>query len=65
MGFLRKIFRKYIWLPLFVFFLQKKMSKIQTMGAIQTVQYLLNSNSSCVRFVDSYRNGSSGLSESF
>lgn len=52
MGFLRKIFRKYIWLPLFVFFLQKKMSKIQTMGAIQTVQYLLNSNSSCVRFGD-------------
>ena len=52
MGFLRKIFRKYIWLPFLCFFIMKKMPKIKTMDALETINYLVKTGCSCVRFGD-------------
>lgn len=52
MGFLRKFFRKYIWLPLFVSYILKKMPVIRALGALETVTYLQNNECSCVRFGD-------------
>ena len=52
MGFIRKFFRKYIWLPLFVSYILKKMPAIRTLGALETVVYLQNNDCSCVRFGD-------------
>lgn len=52
MGFLRKFFRKYIWLPLFVSYILKKMPVIRALGALETVTYLHNNDCSCVRFGD-------------
>lgn len=52
MGFLRKIFRKYFWLPLMFFLIRNKLPNVRVMDAIQTIEYLLNSKSSCVRFGD-------------
>lgn len=53
MGFLRKFFRKYLWIPLLYFFLKNKLSGFHVFNSLETLSYLLKHDKcSLVRFGD-------------
>ena len=52
MGFLRKIFRKYFWLPLLCLFLKQKLSSFKALNASETLEYILKNKCSLARFGD-------------
>ena len=53
MGFLRKIFLKYFWLPFLCFFLKNKLSEFHALNAPETLNYLLtHKKCSLARFGD-------------
>lgn len=52
MGFLRKIFRKYFWLPFLCLFFNQKLSKFKALNAIETLEYVIKNKCSLARFGD-------------
>ena len=52
MGFLRKIFRKYFWLPFLCLFLNQKLSKFKALNATETLEYVIKNKCSLARFGD-------------
>ncbi len=52
MGFLEKKIKQHIWLPYRCSKISKKMSSLNVLDSLETLDYLLSSNSSIIRFGD-------------